>query len=112
VFLIFMAAAGCSGASGSDPAQPADSGVSDLSGAAARKACVDAWGEAIFAHPKDWSPGEAETPAECSSEMGPTWADLYLQGKERAEKRRLELPPIDDGASIAPEDPAHETDQP
>ncbi|MCX4993579.1 hypothetical protein [Streptomyces sp. NBC_00568] len=86
--------------------------MSALSDAAGRQACVDAWAEVIFAHPQDWSPGEAETPEECPSKIGSTWADLYMLGRDKAEEKRLLLPPIDDGASLAAEESPSETDQP
>ncbi|WP_028805417.1 hypothetical protein [Streptomyces sp. 142MFCol3.1] len=67
---------------------------------ASRKACIDAWADAILAHPDDWSPGEEATPEECPGQFGSDWADLYIAGQQKAEERRLAAPPIDDGASL------------
>ncbi|MGW2035233.1 hypothetical protein [Streptomyces sp. NPDC001356] len=102
--------AGCSGSGGDEATEPdsipawatATPGADQI---AQRQACIDAWAEAVLAHPKDWSPGEEATPEECQADMGwsITWAELYVAGKEKGEKKRLELPPIDDGASITAE---------
>ncbi|WP_267893122.1 hypothetical protein [Streptomyces scabiei] len=43
--------------------------------------------------------------------MGDTWATLYVLGKENAEKARVKLPPIDDGASTAAEESASNADR-
>jgi hypothetical protein len=93
------ATAGCSGATDGGTAQPTGvvTSAPDLSEIAGRKACIDAWAKAVLAHPRDWSPGLEETPEECPGQLGDNWATLYVLGKEKAEKERVKLPPIDDG---------------
>lgn len=105
---VAVATAGCSSAADGEAAQPTESirTAPELYDAAWRKACIDAWAEAILAHPHDWDPGEEETPEKCRGQMSAsTEMDLYLFGKEKAENERMKLPPIDDGASLTAEAP-------
>ncbi|MFE0514042.1 hypothetical protein [Streptomyces sp. NPDC058964] len=53
-----------------------------------------------------------ESPEECPSQSGSTRAELYMLGKEKAENKRVLLPPIDDRASIKAEESATKTDRP
>lgn len=103
VVVLAAATAGCGSATGGGTAEPTGvvTSVPDLSDAAGRKACIDAWARAILDHPRDWSPGAEESPEECPDQVGETWATLYVLGKEKAERERVKLPPIDDGASTA-----------
>lgn len=43
--------------------------------------------------------------------MGETWATLYVLGKEKAERERAKLAPIDDGASTAAGESASDADR-
>lgn len=108
-----VATAGCSSATDGEPARPTGivSSAPDPREVAWRKACIDAWAKAILAHPRHWDPGAEETPQECPDQPGETSAILYVLGKEKAERERVKLPPIDDGASTAADESASNADR-
>ncbi|WP_159024999.1 hypothetical protein [Streptomyces sp. CB01373] len=114
VLALAAATTGCSSSTSGGAAQSTGivTSAPDLSEIAWRKACIDAWAEVILAHTYQWSPGLEETPEECPGQYGDTWTTLYTLGKDKAEKRRLKLPPIDDGVSITAEESASKADRP
>ncbi|PIB04725.1 hypothetical protein, partial [Streptomyces sp. HG99] len=59
---------------------------------ASRKACIDAWAEAVRSHPDHWDPAEGEEPEECAGFSGDrdNFISLYVLGRDKAVREKME----------------------